>query len=264
MEDRQFLKWMFIMVMLQSTAPILLIAYADLYIPTGLISVLISTTPLFTLIIQKSFFPSSDDGKLLAWIRSVVIIGIFGGLLGAVMVCIPQMIVQSQQNTPAGDTLIGIVMGVGSSLSWACAGILNQQKLNKFPALIKAWYAQVINAIVTFILAFIVELPFGTMRIGHTPNNWGWIMYLGCITSFASVFFNFFLFDTIGPVLTTSVWYLVPFVGLFIGAIFESEWSDFSQSYIILQCLGCVVIVIGLILSVFPKIRAWWINMMNY
>jgi len=73
----------------------------------------------------------------------------------------------------------------------------------------------------------------------------------------------FFLFDTIGPVLTTSVWYLVPFVGLFIGALFESEWSDFSQSYIILQCLGCVVIVTGLILSVFPKIRAWWLKLVN-
>jgi len=254
-ENREFLKWMFIMVILQSTAPVLLIAYADLFVPTGLTSVLISTTPLFTLIIQKTLF-SSDDEKVTSWARVVVIIGLFGGLLGAAMVCIPQIIVQSQQNTPVGDAILGIAMGTGSALCWACASVLNQQKLTKYPAVIKAWYAQIVNSILTFILALTCELPFGTLQIGQNWNTWIWVVYLGCVTSFISVFFNFFLLDSIGPVLTTCVWYLVPFIGLIIGAVFESEWSDFSIGYIILQCFGCVVIVLGLIFSVFPKIRA--------
>lgn len=79
-----------------------------------------------------------------------------------------------------------------------------------------------------------------------------------------------------GPVKTNSVWYLVPFVGVMGGALFLGEWSDYSISYIVVQCVGedlsdistrqltrcrcllagCVVICVGLYLTMVPRAAA--------
>jgi len=248
-----------VMSIAQSQLPVLLIAYANLLVPSGLIATLISMTPLFTLIFKRVFFNNTKTAKkdYPESVDRIVVVGIVVGLLGAALVCLPQIIVQSQQNTPVTGAVGGIVMAAGAAVSWACAGIFNDQYLKTYHPTIKSWYAQGFGCILTYIVAFAVEYSTGTMRFGMNPSGWFWMLFLGMLVSYLSVFLNYFLLDTIGPVLTSSVWYLVPFIGLFVGVIFQHEWSGYLVDYIVMQCLGCVVIVLGLVLSVFPNLYRW-------
>ncbi len=57
--------------------------------------------------------------------------------------------------------------------------------------------------------------------------------------------------------LATCVWYIVPVVGLIVGVLFADEWNGYSAIEITVQILGCVIIWIGLFLTMSPKFYDW-------
>ena len=201
------------------------------------VSIIISLTPLFTIILAKLFRRSSEPLGALVWIGSAV------AVVGAVLVILNGSL--RFDISPAGDLL-----ALAAGLSWAFYSIL-----------IRPYAASMDSFLVTrrvMFYAFLTAVPLMLFTAGMpdlTPLftqpkvllSWIFLAVLGNAVCFA--LWNI-AFDRLGVVVTNNYLYASPFVTVIVGWIALGEVPSW------LSLLGAALITCGVVLAQQKKKQA--------
>lgn len=187
------------MGLLNNVIPFTLQVGAQLYVSSGVTSVLNATTPMFGVIVLAAF----GDEKLIA--RRAV--GVAIGLLG-VIVLRGVSIMDSSQT-------IGILLGLGGALSYGFAGLWGRRMLSNVPPINSATCQLLCSTAVMLVLAAIFEQPWQL----PAPSTTAVLALLGLAafsTSLAYIVF-FTILARSGATNTLLVTLLIPVTAILLG-----------------------------------------------
>lgn len=202
----------------------------DLSEQSASVSIIISLTPLFTIILAKLFRRSSEPLGAFVWIGSAVAVA------GVVLVILNGSI--SFDIRPVGDLL-----ALCAGLSWAFYSIL-----------IRPYAAKMDSFVVTrrvMFYAFLTAVPLMLVSSGmpdlrplftqpEVLMSWIFLAVLGNAVCFA--LWNI-AFDRLGVVITNNYLYASPFVTVLVGWIVLGEVPSW------LSLVGAVLITAGVVLA---------------
>lgn len=210
--------------------PLLLFAYAALYLPAGFNSILNATAPLFGTIIAA------------VWLSEKLTLAQFSGLvLGFAGVTI---LVGWTNITITLPVTLAILAGLLASLLYAVAATYTNQKLRNISSM----------AIATgsLISAAIVLLPVTPFFLPNTFPSFKAIVatiILALVSTATGNIVYFRLIKKIGVGKALTVTYLVPVLAMIWGAAFLKE------SITVSMIIGCSLILSGIAIVYFPRSR---------
>lgn len=206
--------------------PFLLISWGEQFIPSGIASVLNSTTPLFT-ILMVTFFLREDR---LTWKKAA---GLVLGFSGVVILFIPEL------RTSRIDNLMGLLAILAASAFYALSYILIKKKVHGLESELQVFLQYAFAAMIVWMLTPLFERPVMLPQLSLT---WAAVMWLGFLGSSVASYFHFRLIHSAGPTCASTVTYIPPLVGLLLGAAILGEplgWQSLA---------GGVFIVAGIML----------------
>ena len=205
--------------------PFVLISWGEQTIPSGIASVLNSTTPLFTIILVAIFL-KEDRVTLLKGL------GLMIGFGGVVLLFLPEL---------SGS--IANLLGLGAVLlaagCYAISGIIIKHKVRGLKAELQVFLQFAFAALFMWIFTLSVERP---VLWPAQPITWTALLWLGLLGSSLASSLYFSLLHSVGPTRASTVTYIPPLVGLVLGAIFLGESLGW------LTLIGGALIVLGIIL----------------
>ena len=222
-------KWVGLTGLLGTFFPVFCFAYAQTEIDSSIASILNSLVPLNTVIIGFVIF------KLASTKRQII--GVFIGLLGAVMLIVNGASINPNQN------YLYVVFIILATISYATSVNVLKRYLQNMNALTIA----VGNFAIIFIPAIIILISSGFFKaeVLASPNLKPALLYLVVLslfgTAMAKVLFNK-LVHVATPVFASSVTYLMPIVAIFWGVL-DGESLSF------LQIIASLIILLGVYLS---------------
>ena len=205
--------------------PFVLISWGEQTIPSGIASVLNSTTPLFTIILVAIFL-KEDRVTLLKGL------GLMIGFGGVVLLFLPEL---------SGS--IANLLGLGAVLlaagCYAISGIIIKHKVHGLKAELQVFLQFAFAALFMWVFTLSVERP---VLWPVQPLTWTALLWLGLLGSSLASSLYFSLLHSVGPTRASTVTYIPPLVGLLLGAIFLGESLGW------LTLIGGALIVLGIIL----------------
>lgn len=221
-------KWVALTGVLGTFFPVFFFAYAQTEIDSSIASILNSLVPLNTVIVGFVVF------KLASTRRQIL--GVFIGLLGAVMLIANGASINSNQN------YLYVIFIILATVSYATSVNVLKRYLQNMQALTIA----VGNFAIIIIPAIIILISSGFFKteVLASPNLQPALFYLIILslfgTAMAKVLFNK-LVHVATPVFASSVTYLMPVVAIFWGVL-DGESLSF------LQILASIIILLGVYL----------------
>jgi drug/metabolite transporter (DMT)-like permease len=206
--------------------PFVLISWGEQFIPSGIASVLNSTTPLFT-ILMVTFFLQEDR---LNWGKAA---GLLLGFSGVVILFIPEL------HNSHVDNMMGLFAILAASSCYAFSGILIKKKVHGLDSELQVFLQYTFAAMIVWLLVPVFESP---VILPTQSLTWIALLWLGILGSSVASYFYFRLLHSAGPTSASTVTYIPPLVGLLLGNIFLSEplgWQSLA---------GGVLIVAGIML----------------
>jgi drug/metabolite transporter (DMT)-like permease len=202
--------------------PFALITWGETHIESGMASVLQGTAALFTLVIAH--FAFADErmtvrkvaGLLIGFLGVVVLAGRGGG----------------EQRVGADSTLylLGQLAIVAASLCYAIGGTFSRKTIqNRLEPIVVAAGAMTVAAITTGIITYASPAVGGPPPVDLLklePSGLGAILVLGLINTFVAYLIFYSLVAALGAARTSMVTYVIPVVGLVLGAVFLGEQVD--------------------------------------
>jgi len=276
-----------IMGIFESMVPYLCYAYADLYLPPDIGTVLISLSPLFAIGFKRliaQFDPSTVPKKPLS---GPTIAGILVGLVGAALVVSRKYLHEiayggeshSLQTTDPWVYpcfIVGVISLAFSAAFWAGYGKVNlktvthglesfdvqgeplleqQQQETKIGLLIAGWGRNLFGGIICIVLSLTVDffvpvqgrITYYGFFAHFNDDTWGVIVWMGVGSGFIGILAYYYLLISVGPEKALTSNYLVPVVGNLIAA-YTGEWSDFQLFDYLIQIGGSLIVIVGLVL----------------
>jgi drug/metabolite transporter (DMT)-like permease len=187
------------MGLLNNVFPFSLQVGAQLYVSSGVTSVLNATTPVFGVIVLAAF----GDERLIARRAAGVAIGLLG------------VVVLRGVSTVDASQTIGILLGLGGALSYGFAGLWGRRMLADVPPINSATCQLVCSTAVMLVLASIFEQPW---RL-PAPSTEAVLALLGLAafsTSLAYIVF-FTILARSGAINTLLVTLLIPVTAILLG-----------------------------------------------
>jgi drug/metabolite transporter (DMT)-like permease len=194
------------MGLLNNVFPFTLQVGAQLYVSSGVTSVLNATTPVFGVIVLAAF----GDEKLIA--RRAV--GVAIGLLGVI-------VLRGVTIDDGAEQTIGILLGLGGALSYGFAGLWGRRMLADIPPINSATCQLLCSTAVMLVLASIFEQPWHL----PTPSTQAILALIGLAalsTSLAYIVF-FTILRRSGATNTLLVTLLIPVTAILLGHFVLSE-----------------------------------------
>jgi drug/metabolite transporter (DMT)-like permease len=213
---------------INSAAPFLLISWGETSIPSGLASVLNSTTPIFALLLAGAVL---QDEPITTARLAGVLVGFAGGvvLLG--------------RDLSGGIQWFGIA-GQGAvivaSICYAAGAVFVRKTLRGVSSMTIATYVLLVSAAEALALSLIFSPP---PLLSMSPKAWLAVVWLGMLGSGLAFTCAYFVLEHWGASRYTLVTYVLPVIGLALGAIFLNEVIDW---HII---AGSVLVLGGIILA---------------
>lgn len=202
--------------------PFALITWGETRIESSLASVLQATSALFSLVVAH--FTFADEP--MTW-RKVIGLGV--GFFGVIVLASRSSGHSSSEITPFMH-LLGQLAIVISSLCYAIGGVYGRKAMqNRLEPIVTAAGAMLVAAVVTGLIAYGAPLWGGVAPVGLTylsPNVLGVLLALGLVNTFGAYLIFYSLVATLGAARTAMVTYVLPVVGLLLGAIFLAEPID--------------------------------------
>jgi drug/metabolite transporter (DMT)-like permease len=198
------------------------------FVSAGISSFLISTSPIFTLILAIFFL--KEKTSLMIWI------GVLVSFVGLAIISFTQ-VTDMQLN-------IGVIILLGASLFTSIYTIIQKYLLENYTSMQASAYSVIIGTIFMFIFspALIREFPGAPMSANLI------IIYLGIFPAAIAYFFwSLALSKAKKTVYVTSFLYLIPFLSIILAYFWLGE--EISS----LALFGGVVIIIGMVLTNFVK-----------
>jgi drug/metabolite transporter (DMT)-like permease len=203
--------------------PFALITWGEIHIESSLASVLQGTTALFTLLVAH--FAIADE--------RITLRKLFGLLLGFVGVVVLAYRSTGEQAGPTESNwhLLGQIAILVSSLCYAIGGVYARTVTrNRLEPLVIAAGAMTVAAIITGVITYAMPAIAGGAPVpltGLTPRVLGAILALGFLNTFAAYLIFYSLLAAFGAARTSMITYVLPVVGLLLGALFLDEQLDF-------------------------------------
>jgi len=216
-------KALLIMGLLNNVIPFTLIVWGQIYIPSGLASILNATTPLFGVIVATLFLP---DEKATTLKILGVIIGFFGVVL---MFGLPD----DNQNFLAQLAILG------ATLTYAFAGVFGRRFKTMAVNPIVTAAGQVTGA--TLLLIPVTYMIEGMPSLPTVTNEtWLALIALALFSTAIAYILYFKILERAGATNLLLVTLLVPVSAILLGALFLNEKLDVSHF------IGMGFIAIGL------------------
>jgi drug/metabolite transporter (DMT)-like permease len=218
---RPMLPQVAIVAVFGSVLPFLLISWAEIHIESGIASVLNSTMPLFTGLFAAIFLMD----ERLDMSRSL---GLLLGFVGVV-------VMRGRAIADVTDSAaLGQLAVVSASASYGATGVFIRSRFRDQDALTLSGFQLAIG--------FLLTTPFflavgGASDLGLSEKAWLSLLTLGIVNTGLAYIVYYWLIANTGSVRASLVAYIIPVVGLILGAAVLDE--SFSSSAL----LGSALIV---------------------
>jgi drug/metabolite transporter (DMT)-like permease len=222
-----------ILGVVNTVIPFAFITWGEKSIDSGLAAVLQATAALFTLVVAH--FAFADERITLKKIGGLVV-----GFVGVIILV--------SQSWKDGQIVTGSLTGqlaiVVASFFYAIGGTYSRQVLKKgIEPIIAAAGAMITTAIVSGVLMVIAPALGGAaiaMPAEMQSNVLFAVVMLGLLNTFVAYIIFYSIIPILGAARTSMVTYVVPAVGLALGAVFLKEVVDFRL------LVGAVLIITGI------------------
>ncbi len=212
--DRKTLISFVVAAIINTTLPFLLITWGENSIDSGLASLLNSTTPLFSIIIAHALLP--DDkisvGKLL---------GLGTGFLGVALLTL-RTADPGHVNSLAGQLAVLL-----ASFCYGFGAVFVRRNLRHVDPMVNAGSTMIISAVCVIGVTLLAVHPLPNVSALQPGTLWA-VLGLGLINTFIAYILYYRLIRNWGASRTTMVTYVIPIVGLLLGAVFEHEIIDWE------------------------------------
>lgn len=219
--------------------PFALITWGETRIESGLASVLQATSALFSLVVAHFVFVD----ERITW-RKVA--GLSAGFLGVVVLA-SRSIEQTTVGVTPAMHLLGQMAIVVSSLCYAVGGVYGRKAMqSRLEPIVTAAGAMLVAAVTTGILASLSPMLGGPAPVAiseFTPRVLGAVVTLGFVNTFTAYLIFYSLIAALGAARTSMVTYVLPVIGLGLGAIFLGEQVDLRLLVGAILILGSIGVV---------------------
>lgn len=225
---------LFFLGTVNTVIPFALITWGETRIDSGLASVLQGTAALFTLVVAH--FAFADER-----ITRRKLAGLLVGFLGVVVL--------AGRGTTFGGTadLLGQLAIVAASFCYALGGTYSRRAIqSRLDPLVVAAGAMTVAAVITGLATVLSPLVGGPSPVDITAlrgNVLGAVLALSVVNTFGAYLIFYPLVAVLGAAQTSMVTYVIPVVGLLLGAVFLGELVDGRLLLGALMILGGIGIV---------------------
>ena len=196
--------------LLEATIPFVLVAWGQQYTDTAIAAILMGTIPFFTVILSPLLIKGARI--TLAGISSVVL-----GFIGLLILFYPEL---ASGNSNANLMAAGAIITASACFA---VGILLLKGVNNEHPLIIARNVLGSASLQIVIVATLMSVISPTMSITLTPSSLGAIAYLGTMCAGLVYYLYMILIRDTGPVFASLNNYLVPLIGVLLGATINDE-----------------------------------------
>jgi len=223
--------WVLLTVLLQATAPLLLLTIGQHLLSPGLAGIIIGSQPLFVALLALRFDPDERPRG-----RS----GLFGLLLG-----FAGLVLLFGVDLSGGlRAFFGGVLLVGAALCYACGALLIHNKLTFAEPLGIATIAMLVSVVVLLIPGLLV-VPDARPSLA----SGGALLAIGIVFTGVTLNLNYSLIKYAGPARATLAFYLSPGVAVVLSWLLLGERISWSTG------LGLAAVVAGSVLAA-NRVRA--------
>lgn len=226
----------FLIALFNNVLPFSLIVTGQMYVPSGLASILNATTPLFTVAVMAA----AGEEKLV--IRRVA--GVIVGLAGVV-------ILRGGGSGFASGQGLGVLLCLAAALSYGVAALIARRALSDSPPLATATFQLMASSLMMAVVAGIFERPWQLPM----PDTVTWLAVIGLAAlSTALAYIVFFqILRRSGATNVMLVTLLVPVTAILLGSLVLGEQIS-SQEIAGALVIGSALLVIdGRVLKVFQR-----------
>ncbi|MEP6987645.1 MAG: EamA family transporter [Chloroflexota bacterium] len=237
--DWKGIRDLLILGIVNTVFPFVLITWGEKSIESSLAAILQGTAALFTMVVAHFVFL---DERM----TTRKIVGLIIGFLGVIILASRST---DGEVIPADATLhlLGQLAIVAASFCYALGGTYSRKAIqNHIEPIIAAAGAMTVTAIISGILTYVAPLlggpsptPLGTL----TPRVIGAMLALGLVNTFIAYIIFYALIPVLGAARTSMVTYVIPAVGLILGAIFLGEAVDIRLLIGAAMIMGSIGIV---------------------
>ena len=196
-----------VMGILSGALPYTLISWGEQYIHSSLAALLQATMPIFTVIFAA----------LLAHEEHLTLrgtLGVFLGFVGVVVLMLPDLREGLHTN------LLGQLAIIIASVSYAGAAVFARNRLRGEPPLTSTMGQMTTGALLTLPLSLIVDRPFSLSPTLPATASWLALTILGTVVAYV---IYYALIDRTSATFVSTVTYIIPVVGLILGALVLHE-----------------------------------------
>ena len=187
--------------------PFSLITWAELTVDSALASILNAAVPLFVIVIAAIFL--RDERITLNRLAGLAV-----GFVG-VAILVGFDPADIARNDAAGEIAL-----VGSTISYACGAVYARRNIHGLRPMIPALFQVGFALVMVLVLAFVFERP---LQVGMTPTAMLAVIWLGVLGSGVAYLVFFRILGRWGATRTSMVAYLLPVVGIALGALVLQE-----------------------------------------
>jgi drug/metabolite transporter (DMT)-like permease len=207
--------------------------WAEQYISSGLTAVLVSTLPIFYILVDRKNWKGYFNSKL-------TIISIILGLIGILALFKDQLAEGANYNRL---TLIASLVVLSSCLSWALGSIYYKNKAapeRLFPDV--GW--QLIGGSIACFLVSLVADPLTAFTFAQVSlQTWAAVGYLAIAGSVIAFTASYYLLSVRPPAVVGTYAYVNPIIAVILGVLFANEVISMSQF------IGIAIILLAAYLS---------------
>jgi drug/metabolite transporter (DMT)-like permease len=214
---------LFVMALVNIVIPFVLITYGEQSIDSALASILTATVPLTVIVLAPLFLP--DERVTLPKIA-----GLSVGFTGVILLVAPDL-------ANLGDAdLRGELMLLGAAVAYGVGNVYSRRNVHGLRPMIPALFQVSFAALLVVPVALVVDRPFADVQ--PTPEALFSIAWLGILGSGVAYLAYFTVLRAWGATRTSMVAYLLPVVGIALGAMVLGD-------PITLNRIGGTALVIG-------------------
>ncbi len=193
-----------VMSVVNIVLPFILITVGEQSIDSALASILNATVPLTVIVLAPLVLP--DERITLPRVAGLAL-----GFAGVILLVAPGLVNLSDSN------LTGELMMLGSSVAYGIGNVYARRNVHGLRPMIPALFQVSFAAAVVVPLALVIDRPFETVH--PTPQAFLAIAWLGILGSGFAYLCYFTLLQRWGATRTSMVAYLLPVVGIALGAL---------------------------------------------
>jgi drug/metabolite transporter (DMT)-like permease len=226
----------FLIALFNNVLPFSLIVTGQMYVASGLASILNATTPLFTVAVMAA----AGEEKLV--IRRVA--GVIVGLVGVV-------ILRGSGAGFASGQGLGVLLCLAAALSYGISALIARRALSDSPALATATFQLMASSLMMAVVAGIFERPWQLPMPGLST----WLAVLGLAalsTALAYVVF-FQILRRSGATNVMLVTLLVPVTAILLGSLVLGEKISLREIVGALVIGSALLVIDGRVLKLFQR-----------